>query len=136
VDTDDLTPMAYEAIVMAEEVLDVLKAEIGASAPDKKSEDDFLRGVRTHLRRVLRSPREYLDDWNYLDSVDIRSFRRGVKGILAHVEGTLATPYEERRTTIQIDLLCCGELGDNVTSFFFCNLKFCHSLLRVNYYER
>jgi len=43
-DTDNLTPMAYETIIKAEEVLDVLKTEIGASASDKKSEDNFLRG--------------------------------------------------------------------------------------------
>jgi hypothetical protein len=97
-DTDDLTPMAYETIVMAEEVLDVLKTEIGASASDKKSEDDFLRGVTAHLRGVLRSAREYLDDWNYLDSVDIKSFRRDVKEILTHVDQTLSTPYDQRGT--------------------------------------
>jgi len=95
-DTDDLTPMAYETIIRAEEVLDVLRSEIGASASDTKSEDDFLRGVRAHLRGILRSAREYLDSWNYLDSVDIRSFRKGVKEILAYVEQTLATPYEQR----------------------------------------
>ena len=95
-DTDDLTPMAYETIIRAQEVLDVLRSEIGASASDKKSEDGFLRGVRAHLRGILRSAREYLDSWNYLDSVDIRSFRKGVKEILAHVERTLATPYEQR----------------------------------------
>jgi hypothetical protein len=97
-DTDDLTPMAYETIIKAEEVLDVLKTEIGASASDKKSEDDFLRGVRAHLRGVLRSAREYLDDWDYLDSVDIRSFRKGVKEILAYVDQTLSTPYDQRGT--------------------------------------
>jgi len=95
-DTDDLTPMAYETIIKAEEVLDVLRSEIGASASDKKSEDNFLRGVREHLRGILRSAREYLDSWNYLDSVDIRSFRKAVKEILANVERTLATPYEQR----------------------------------------
>jgi hypothetical protein len=95
-DTDDLTPMAYETIIRAEEVLDVLRTEIGASASNRKTEDDFLRGVRAHLRRILRSAREYLDEWNYLDSMDIRTFRRGVKDILTHVEQTLATPYDQR----------------------------------------
>ena len=95
-DTDGLTPMAYATITRAEEVLDVLRSEIGASASDKKSEDDFLRGVRAHLRGILRSAREYLDSWNYLDGVDNRSFRKGVKEILAYVEQTLATPYEQR----------------------------------------
>lgn len=98
-DTDDLTPMAYETIIRAEVVLDVLRSEIGASASDKRSEDGFLRVVRAHLRGILRSAREYLDDWNYLDSVDIRSFRKGVNEVLAHLEQTLATPYEQRGTS-------------------------------------
>ena len=95
-DTDELTPMAYETIVLAGEVLDVLRAEIGASASDKKTEDDFLRGIRSHLKRILRSARDYLDFWNYLETVNIREFRRGVMEMLEHVEKTLATPYEER----------------------------------------
>jgi len=44
-DTDYLTAMAYETITRAEDVLDVLRSEIGASASDRKNEDDFLRGV-------------------------------------------------------------------------------------------
>ena len=95
-DTDYLTTMAYETIIRAGDVLDVLRSEIGASASDKKTEDDFLKGVRTHLRKILRSTREYLDYWNYLDFVDSRVFRKGVKELLAHVETTLATPYEQR----------------------------------------
>jgi hypothetical protein len=65
-DTDDLTEMAYEAITRAGDALDVLRSEIGASAADKKEEDDFLRGVAVHLRKILKSPKQYLDHWNYL----------------------------------------------------------------------
>jgi len=96
VDTDSLTPMAYETISRAEDVLDVLRSEIGVSASGKKTEDDFLRGVRTHLRRILRSARDYLNDWNYVDIVNIRDFRKGVMELLGHVERTLSTPYEQR----------------------------------------
>jgi hypothetical protein len=96
VDTDSLTPMAYETISRAGDVLDVLRSEIGASAEGKETEDDFLRGVRTHLRGILRSARDYLDDWNSMDVVNVRDFRKGVKELLDHVERTLATPYEPR----------------------------------------
>jgi hypothetical protein len=96
VDTDSLTPMAYETISRAGDVLDVLRSEIGASASDKKTEDDFLRGVRSHLRGALRSAREYLDGWNYLDTVSVREFRRGVEELLEHVDRTLATPIAKR----------------------------------------
>jgi hypothetical protein len=53
-DTDDLTPMAYEVISRAGDVLDVLRSEIGASASGKKTEDEFLRRVCSHLRAILR----------------------------------------------------------------------------------
>jgi hypothetical protein len=95
-DTDDLTPMAYETITRAGQVLDVLRSEIGASARGKKDEDEFLRGVAIHLRAILRSARWYLDGWNYLDTVNVREFRKRVKELLDHVEGTLATPLAAR----------------------------------------
>lgn len=50
------------------------------------------------MRHILRSARQYLDWWNYLEEIDVRAFRRGVKGVLAHVEKTLATPFDERGT--------------------------------------
>jgi hypothetical protein len=62
-DTDDLTPMGYETITRAEEVLDVLRIEIGASALEKMGEDDFLRGVRRHLRGILKSTRRGRGRW-------------------------------------------------------------------------
>jgi len=95
-DTDYLTPMAYETISLAGDVLDVLRSEIGASAKGKKTEDEFLRSVQVHLRGILRSARDYLDGWNYLDDVNVREFRKGVNGVLAHVEKTLATPIAQR----------------------------------------
>lgn len=96
-DTDDLTPMAYEVIIRAENVLEVLQTEIGASAYDKKTEDEFLLGAQCHLRGILRSVSSYLDDWNYLEEVDIKTFRAGVKNLLGFVEQTLATPNVERQ---------------------------------------
>lgn len=88
--------MAHETISIAGDVLDVLRSEIGASAAGRATEDEFLRGVRAHLRSILRSAREYLDYWNYLDDVNVREFRKAVKLLLAHVDKTLATPYVER----------------------------------------
>ncbi len=95
-DTDFLTPMAYQTISLAGDVLDVLRSEIGASAAGRKTEDDFLRGAQRHLRSIIRSASSYLDYWNYLDEVNIRAFRRGVADVLAHVDRTLATPYAQR----------------------------------------
>ena len=96
-DTDNLTPMAYEVISRAGDVLDVLQSEIGASASGKMTEEDFLRGIRSHLRAILRSASSYLDGWNYLDTVEIKPFRAGVKSLLAHVDQTLETPFDQRQ---------------------------------------
>jgi hypothetical protein len=95
-DTDDLTPMAYEMITMARDVLDDLRLEMGVAASDFRNEDAYLRAARAHLRSILRSATQYLDDHDCLEVVEIRPFRKGVKELLAHVEKTLATPIEER----------------------------------------
>jgi len=95
-DTDDLTEMAYETIIRAADVLDVLRDEIGAVAFDKETEDDFLRRVAAHLRGILKSPGPYLDGWNYLEEVDVETFRNDVAELLAHVEKVLSTPYSRR----------------------------------------
>ena len=44
-DTDYLTPMAYDIIVKADTILDVLKTEIGASCERYEAEDSFLKGT-------------------------------------------------------------------------------------------
>ena len=95
-DTDDLSEMAYEIIRRADQVLDVLCAEIGTSASNRETEDDFLRGVSVHLRMILASPRSYLDDWNYLEEFDFMTFRNEVSELFALTEKTLATPYIQR----------------------------------------
>lgn len=95
-DTDDLTEMAYDTIRRAGVVLDVLRSEIGASAREKATENDFLVGVVAHLRRIVKSPRSYLDSWNYLDEVDVKVFKKEVTELLAYVEEVISTPYSRR----------------------------------------
>ena len=75
-DTDCLTPMAYETITLAHDVHDVLRSEIGAAASGCNTEEEFLQGVKKHLQDILSAPRDYLDFWNYLDTVDLSRFKR------------------------------------------------------------
>jgi len=95
-DTDCLTPMAYETINLASAVLDVLRSEIGAAASECNTEEEFLKGVKKHLQDILSASRDYLDFWNYLDTVDLSWFKKGISAIIAHVEKTLSTPYQDR----------------------------------------
>jgi len=95
-DTDCLTSMAYETITLACQVLDVLRSEIGAAASGCNTEEEFLQGAKNHLQDILSAPRDYLDFWNYLETVDMRLFKTGIRALIAHVEKTLSTPYQDR----------------------------------------
>ena len=95
-DTDCLMPMAYETITLACQVLDVLRSEIGAAASGCNTEEEFLQGAKNHLQDILSDPRDYLGFWNYLETLDMRLFKTGIRALIAHVEKTLSTPYQDR----------------------------------------
>jgi hypothetical protein len=95
-DTDDLTEMAYETLVQAHAVCDVLRAEIGASAASFKTEDEFLRGTLEFLDGILADPEEYLESWNLLGNTNTQSFVLGIRVVRNHVSATLNTPAARR----------------------------------------
>ncbi len=98
-DTDELTPKAYEVIVLAARLFDDLKTHIGASAERFRNEDHFLRGTARLLDEIVADPEGYLDSWDQLDSIedaDIPKFIEGVRKIQNHVAATLATPQSKR----------------------------------------
>jgi len=98
-DIDELTKMAYETISLAHEVLDVLHLEIGSSAKKYKTEDEFLRGTLINLKEILADPENYLDSWSYLETVNLKSFVKGIEILMSHVEKTLKKPQHERGKT-------------------------------------
>lgn len=95
-DTDDLTPMAYDTLTQSYSACDVLRAEIGASAAGFKTEDDFLRGTVEFLEEILEDPEGYLDSWALLDELDTALFVERVRAVQAHVAATLKTPRPQR----------------------------------------
>ena len=95
-DTDYLTPMAYEIIVKANAILDVLKTEIGASFARYKTEDSFLKGTLQFIDRKIKDPESYLDFWNYLDEIDIIQFKDDLEDLKKFVINVIDTPLSER----------------------------------------
>ncbi len=95
-DTSELTVAAYETIGLADEVCDCLRSDIGISASDFETEDDFLAGTLELLDEILEDPSDYLDSWNLIEDVPLPSFEKGIRQLRAHVEKTLATPLEQR----------------------------------------
>ncbi|MDZ7723590.1 MAG: hypothetical protein U5R06_12505 [candidate division KSB1 bacterium] len=68
-DTDNLTPMAYECIVFAYSVIDILAVELGAAARNYTNEEEYLKGILTFVTGIESDPIDYLESWN-LEEID------------------------------------------------------------------
>jgi len=88
--------MAYEIIVKANTVLDVLKTEIGASCARYETEDSFLKGTLQFIDRKIKDPDSYLDFWNYHDEIDIIQFKDDLKDLKKFTINVIDTPLSER----------------------------------------
>jgi len=95
-DTDYLTPMAYECIRLAEKVTDVLKSEFGAACSRYRNEDAYLQGILTDVKEIEEDPQEYLDWWNLLDDTDVDVFQGKIRELREHIEKTIITPLAKR----------------------------------------
>lgn len=94
-DTDDLTAMAYEIIGLAGEASACLRAEIGAACSRYRNEDDYLRGILAHVRKIERAPQNYIDAWD-LPEDEEPEFSSKVCSLRKHIEQTLTVPLTDR----------------------------------------
>ena len=92
-DTDDLSEMTYESIGLAGEASGCLRAELGAACSRYQNEDDYLRGILAHVRKIARAPQNYIEEWDLGEDVD---FAARVRALREHIEKTLALPLAER----------------------------------------
>ena len=95
-DTDYLTPMAYDCIRLADDTADVLKSELGAACSQYRDEDAYLQGILADVKEIAEDPEDYLDWWNLLDHTDIAVFRKKIRVLREHIEKTINTPIAER----------------------------------------
>jgi hypothetical protein len=95
-DTDDLTEMAYESIIIANEVTDFLKCDIGARSKDYKDENAYLKGILRFIQKIKNDPEGYLDSWNLSEEFDLGLFVKGIEYLEKHILKTLKTPIEKR----------------------------------------
>jgi hypothetical protein len=88
--------MAYEIIVRADMILDVIKSEIGASCERYEIEDAFLKGTLQFIERKIIDPESYLDFWNYLDEIDIDQYKKDLEGLKKFIVRVIETPLSQR----------------------------------------
>ena len=95
-DTDDLTQMAYDCIIIANKATGVLKTELGAACSKFKNEDEYLKWVSQKTREIIKNPEDYLDSWSLLDEIDLKNFNIRLIELKDHVQKTIQTPYKDR----------------------------------------
>ncbi|MDZ7582895.1 MAG: hypothetical protein U5R30_20490 [Deltaproteobacteria bacterium] len=90
--------MAWDVIVRAARVSDTLKAELGAMASRFESEDEWLRGVCTHLEEIIEDPAEYVDYWDLENEEAVSATMIGsiAKELYGRVDKILAMPMNKR----------------------------------------
>lgn len=94
--TDDLTPMAYEVLVRAHNIVDVLRIEIGVACAGYETEDLFLQGAVQLIEQRLKGSVSYLDFWKYLDAIDVAHFKKDLKDLKKFIFQVMETPLSER----------------------------------------
>ena len=95
-DTDDLTEMAYESIIIANRITDYLKCDLGVRSENYKDEDAYLEGILKFVRRIRRDPGNYIDYWNLWEELDMGVFAKGIEILEKHIKKTIETPIEQR----------------------------------------
>ena len=95
-DTDYLTPMAYDCIIIANEASDILKTGIGAACYRFEDENEYLAGILKFVGEIEKDPEDYLESWSLLEELDVLIFKAGVIRLREHIEKTIETPFKER----------------------------------------
>ncbi len=95
-DTDYLTPMAYDCIRLATDATHFLRSQLGAECGHYRGEDAYLRGILADVKEIDDDPEGYLDGMNLLDDTDIAAFTRNIRALREHIERTIGTPIADR----------------------------------------
>ena len=95
-DTDDLSDMAYETLLMAEEITHSFTVDLGAMSYAFHDEDSYLRKMLALVRRTKRHPNEYIEEWSLENVLSAEAIRNGMIELEKHIAKTLATPIKER----------------------------------------
>ena len=95
-DTDELSNMAYQSIITAFDIHDVLKSELGAESRNHKTEDEYLHSILSHVKSIKADSTDYLESWGIFGEVDLDDFNIKIETLLEHIKATINTPIKER----------------------------------------
>ena len=96
-DTDYLTRDAYRVLIgRANEVSDILPAEIGSAARAFADEDTYLRVAHQFVSYFAESPEDYIDKWDLHGQVDPKKLGEQFAELAREILLVIQTPIEHR----------------------------------------
>ena len=95
-DTDNLSTMAYETLLMAEKITHMFTIDLGAMSNRFKDEDSYLQCMLKFVRHTKRFPGEYIEEWDLEDEISSQSLRNDMILLEKHILKTLSIPVIER----------------------------------------
>ena len=98
-DTDQLTKMAYGCLRLADDASDCLKTEFGAACSKFRDEDEYLERILAYVLEIEAEPESFLDEWDLVDSTNLRTFRQKLRVLREYIQRAIATPIGRRGKT-------------------------------------
>jgi len=98
-DTNDLSIMAYQTLLISETITHSFTVDLGAMSGRFEDEDDYLQSMLKLVRRTKKFPTEYIEEWGLENDISPRCLKRGMAQLEEHLLKTLATPLSQRGPT-------------------------------------
>ena len=98
-DTDDISEMAYQTLLMSESINHIITVEIGAMSNCYEDEDSYLKGILRHIRSINRSTDNYIKYWNLEGEITSEELRKGIIKLEKHILNTLSIQTNLRGQT-------------------------------------
>jgi hypothetical protein len=89
--------MAYDTLLIAEEINHVVTLHLGAMAGSYSNEDAYLMAMLKWVKATRRSAGEFIEEWNIEEEVSKESLTTGMKRLVDHINATLATNIFARK---------------------------------------
>ena len=94
-DTDDLSQETFEIIKKAGVVNEYLRLELGVMARNYKNENDYLNGVKKHMKDTLKNPARMEFEW-LLEPSDFDETAERIIELLSFTDSVIEIPFESR----------------------------------------
>ena len=95
-DTDDLSSMAYNSLLIAEQITHSFTIDLGAMSSQFNDEDLYLHNMLKLVRQTKDHPLQYIQYWDLASELSAEALRNGMTKLEEHLLKTLATPRKDR----------------------------------------